>query len=300
MSEIKWPVPQEQESLPQLDKEFVESTQNFISELSSSIVGYQTPTMDYCHDSNGIIALLNLLENVRSMTIQFEPIRDTLQRFGNKAFKHLINHLEQNVEALLAPIIKLSDNISESTLREDLRRYLIKCFGNKTRLDYGTGHELSFACLVKTLYQHGILGGDDRRDVVLFVFQRYFKLVRHLIELYNLEPAGSKGVWGLDDYQFLPFIFGAAQLQIQSSITPEQAIERPIIEMYKDAYIYIEALGYITACKRSVPFYECSPMLYDISGIKSWKKIYVGLLNMYRDHVLSRNIVINEINSGKD
>lgn len=82
-------------------------------------------------------------------------------------------------------------------------------------MDYGTGHETSFAlfllCLTLVRFLEPTL--EEERQIVLRVFVRYLKLCWRLQDVYKLEPAGSHGVWGLDDSHFLGYIFGSAQLR---------------------------------------------------------------------------------------
>ncbi len=58
----------------------------------------------------------------------------------------------------------------------------------------------------------GVFGDGDLSDLVLLAFQKYLSVCRALQRTYVLEPAGSHGVWSLDDYHLLPFLFGSAQL----------------------------------------------------------------------------------------
>ena len=98
--------------------------------------------------------------------------------------------------------------------------YLMASFGDFTRLDYGSGHELSFALFLMglTLVRFFQPVPDEERHLVVTVFGKYLEVVWYLQDVYRLEPAGSHGVWGLDDYHFLGFLWGSAQLRGASRI----------------------------------------------------------------------------------
>lgn len=95
----------------------------------------------------------------------------------------------------------------------ELAPYIRDSFGNATRIDYGSGHEAAFLVLLLCFYELGLLKHpQDDQAVVLRVVRRYLKLCRRLQTVYRMEPAGSRGVHAIDDFQFVPFIFGSSQL----------------------------------------------------------------------------------------
>lgn len=53
---------------------------------------------------------------------------------------------------------------------------------------------------------------DKGCKLIYTLHLRYLLVMRKLQKTYRMEPAGSQGVWGLDDFQFLPFIWGSSQL----------------------------------------------------------------------------------------
>jgi len=140
----------------------------------------------------------------------------------------------------------------------EITSYFTGAFGSGQRLDYGTGHELSFAAFLCTLFLLRILDpATDAITAALVIFpkyiplgnllnDRYFKLIRRLIETYTLEPAGSHGVWGLDDTSFLPFLLGSGQLKEQPTAPPTASIMQPeIIKVQQDKNLYFEAIAWI-------------------------------------------------------
>ncbi|XP_075670116.1 serine/threonine-protein phosphatase 2A activator 2-like [Castanea sativa] len=89
--------------------------------------------------------------------------------------------------------------------------YFTDSFKNSSQIDYGTDHETNFAAWLYCLAQLGVIKEEDYHAMVARVFVKYLELMRKLQLVYCLEPAGSHGVWGLDDYHFLSFFFSSSQ-----------------------------------------------------------------------------------------
>jgi serine/threonine-protein phosphatase 2A activator len=74
------------------------------------------------------------------------------------------------------------------------------------------GHETNFALFLLCLVKLRVVDESELSALVLRVFAAYVKTMRKLQQTYLLEPAGSHGVWGLDDYHCLIYVWGSAQV----------------------------------------------------------------------------------------
>ena len=95
------------------------------------------------------------------------------------------------------------------------------------------------------MYKIGLLQDNDLKGLILKVFTGYLSVCRHLQRTYWLEPAGSHGVWSLDDYQMLVFYFGACQLHGNDLYDPKCICDKRLIEEEASEYMYFEAIHYI-------------------------------------------------------
>ncbi|CAL4161987.1 unnamed protein product, partial [Meganyctiphanes norvegica] len=100
----------------------------------------------------------------------------------------------------------------------------------------------------------------------------------------KMEPAGSQGVWSLDDYQFIAFIWGSSQLHMNPKISPELFTNERIVDEFAEEYLFLGCIKFIMAVKTG-PFAEHSNQLWNISGVQSWTKINQGLFKMYKAEV---------------
>ncbi len=126
---------------------------------------------------------------------------------------------------------------------------------------------------------------------------RYLELCRKLQLRYRMEPAGSQGVWNLDDHQFVPFIWGAAQLTKNARVKPKSIPDYDMASMLGKENLLFGCIGHINKVKTG-PFAEHSNQLWNISAVQGWEKVCRGLVKMYRAEVLAKFPVVQHVYFG--
>lgn len=122
-----------------------------------------------------IQALQRLLRTVENYVDEAPPDSGP-RRFGNVSFRTWFKLLEERVdglldEGLLGKTLKGADGA-----KLEVARYFLGAFGSSQRLDYGTGHELSFLAFLGSLWKLGYFkdggqDGDIEREIVLSVIE---------------------------------------------------------------------------------------------------------------------------------
>ena len=247
----------------------------------------------------------------------------------------------------------------------ELATFLTSSFGHPIRLDYGTGHESSFIVFLFSLFKLGLLpppnlpyntsnSSSSTSDemplpmppsssssssspatksislgpAVLKIFSAYLYGTRSIQTEYNLEPAGSHGVWGLDDYHCLSFYFGACQIVgyignnsenfDDKYLSPGVVLKEDITgfvdipkgksgeeggaghnDTVEEKLMYIASTNYIKRLKFTAPFPETSPMLTSIAKLPEWKKVASGLMKLYEGEVLMKFVVVQHFVFGE-
>lgn len=115
--------------------------------------------------SDTVRRLLNLLDDLEKL-IEEHPPDPGPRRFGNMSFRKWHEAVESRAPAMLrayVPIKSLSvTSEGETTPYDELESYLLGSFGSAQRLDYGTGHELSFLAFLGCIWK---LGGFQKQNI---------------------------------------------------------------------------------------------------------------------------------------
>ncbi|EAY05645.1 phosphotyrosyl phosphatase activator, putative [Trichomonas vaginalis G3] len=258
---------------------------NVLQQLAEAV---KSKPRSHQHVVNPIIGkILDTFKILHQYLIEIEPLK-TPMRFGNRAYRTWLTKVYDNRKEILKEI---SDN-------PDVWDYYCQSFGSWTRIDYGTGHEFNFLAFIASLFALGIVQPEDSEAIVFDVFWAYWDLVVAVQERYHQEPAGSHGSWGLDDYVFLPFLFGASQLIDHPEITPANVIDPVIAKAYVADYSYCKWIDYIYKVKKGA-FAEHSRMLYSLRNVPHFTKLTGGMFKMYKGEVMDRFLVVQHFRFGE-
>lgn len=132
--------------------------------------------------SEPVQKIQDLLKNIEAI-IEEAPPDTGPRRFGNVSFRKWYEILESRITALLQTYLPQSvlefKTMSEgsTTALDELTPYIMGGFGSSQRLDYGTGHELSFLAFLGCIWKLGGFAtkpsedGSLERSIVLGIIE---------------------------------------------------------------------------------------------------------------------------------
>ena len=130
--------------------------------------------------SSTIIGLRSLL-NALYKIIDEIPLDTGPRRFGNVSFRDWSRTVEERSSDLLRDhlpkeVLSFQHSTSVAPI-DELRSYFLGSFGSAQRLDYGTGHELSFLAFLGCIWKLGgfdtSVDGSEERGIVLGVIDLF-------------------------------------------------------------------------------------------------------------------------------
>jgi len=127
--------------------------------------------------STMVTQLQSLLRDLDAM-IERNPPYTGPRRFGNIAFRNWHAAVEAKMDDLLKQYIPerlQRPSAGKVTPLIEMKAYMLGSWGSAQRLDYGTGHELSFLAFLACLWKLGAFAdsedGAEERAIVLYVVQ---------------------------------------------------------------------------------------------------------------------------------
>jgi len=109
---------------------------SFVTDLNNSVLNL--PNSSPVPVPSIVVHLLEILDHVAATVTKFPAEDAGGSRFGNKSFQRFYDALWERAGGWHSGV-----GLPPGS-EEEVQRYFCESFGNRTRIDYGSGHELNF------------------------------------------------------------------------------------------------------------------------------------------------------------
>ncbi|BGP25960.1 phosphotyrosyl phosphatase activator [Rhodotorula toruloides] len=214
-----------------------------------------------------------------SESLRGEQNGNGVEQESNLDFQRWVDRAAETANLVHADLV---DSAHSAALPELIFQFR-SSFGSPERLDYGTGHELSFLAYLLILRLSGVLTAEDEATIAKVIFPVYFDLMKQVVKAFRLREAAKMGIWGVENGH-LVYEWSASQKRIHPSKRPVSLLSTPSLSPQHISYLFLTTLLHINAGSTSPATSEGED-----PG---------GLLRLYRSEVLHRLPVVQHLRFG--